>query len=433
MKSSTNFDFFGIDKLGPIFLTETANSDKLKSRENSTLEFKESFNWSNKAEYARTIAAFANAKGGYLVFGVTNSPRKLKGLASDKFETLDTAKITEFFNEYFHPEIAWEITTYVFQEKIFGIIYVKESDNKPIICAKSNSPTLIEGSIYYRYRGRTQLIKFSELKEILYEQRKSDQESILKHLKKVTEIGVRNAAVLNSTSGLVEGPGGSFLIDESILPKIQFIKEGHFSETNSAPALKIVGKVEIVSGSPIQPIKKIVTTKALRSTDIVETFFDDEKVPNPIEFIKQICFETSANFPLYYYIKMSKLSTIEIISQLESLNIRNQSKLKLLERLKKEESFLIKHDGGNSTAFSERDVFIKKIKEKIDIDVPKNENSLKRLLQAIRTFKKNEVDKKFILSLAKQIFESTYSSAKSSIATEIRFAICHLDLIYNKT
>lgn len=100
MSTATFNDYFSVEKLGPIFQTDSPGSDKLKSRENGYLEFKESFNWGNKNEYVRTIAAFANAKGGYLVFGVTNSPRTLKGLTSDKFENTDTAKITEYLNEY---------------------------------------------------------------------------------------------------------------------------------------------------------------------------------------------------------------------------------------------------------------------------------------------------------------------------------------------
>ena len=391
MTTPNEIDFFSVENLGPIFQTETAGSDKLKSRENGSLEFKESFNWGNKSEYARTIAAFANAKGGYLVFGVTNSPRKLKGLATDKFETTDTAKITEFLNEYFHPEIQWEMSTYDFQEKKFGIIYVKESFNKPIVCAKNSSP-LVEGAIYYRYRGRTQTIKFTELRQILDEQRKSDQQLILSHIKKVSEIGVRNAAILDSNTGVVSGPGGSFIIDESLLPKIKFIKEGHFTESATAPALKLIGTAESLQGSPIQPVKKVVTTKALRSTDLFSSFYNQEKVSSPIEYIKQICFETSAFYPIYYYLKLASVSKEVALTQIEALNTRSQAKVKLIERLKKTEDFAINHVNTQTTAFKERDIFVNQIKTKT-VDLPKNKTDAKRLLQAVRTLKKSSLVK----------------------------------------
>lgn len=428
MSTATFNDYFSVENLGPIFQTDSPGSDKLKSRENGYLEFKESFNWGNKNEYARTIAAFANSKGGYLVFGVTNSPRTLKGLTSDKFENTDTAKITEYLNEYFHPEIQWEMSTYDFQDKKFGILYIKESHNKPIVCAKNAHPTLVEGAIYYRYRGRTQTIKFTELRQILEEQRRFDQQMILSHLKKVSEIGIRNAAILDSNSGIVSGPGGSFIIDESLLPKIKFIKEGHFTESMAAPAIKLIGSAEALQGTPIQPIKKIVTTKALRSTDLFISFFNKEKVSSPIEYLKQICFESSAFYPIYYYLKLANLRKEDVIPQIETLNTRGQTKIKLIERLKKVEDFSLSHSNTATKAYEERDVFVKQILSKT-VDSPTNKKEAIRLLQAVKTLKKSSLDADYILPLLNEVYDNFYSTADSSLATEIRQSTCHVDKI----
>lgn len=38
------------------------------------------------------MAAFANNKGGYMVFGVRNNPKELVGLQSSNFETTDEEK-----------------------------------------------------------------------------------------------------------------------------------------------------------------------------------------------------------------------------------------------------------------------------------------------------------------------------------------------------
>ena len=67
-----------------------SSGPKLLSREGSFLEFKESFNWGSKDEYAKTAAAFANAKGGVFIFGVKNKPRELVGLLSDSFDDLES-------------------------------------------------------------------------------------------------------------------------------------------------------------------------------------------------------------------------------------------------------------------------------------------------------------------------------------------------------
>lgn len=39
----------------------------LKSRESNTVEFKISFNKANTAKYAKTMAAFSNNRGGYII------------------------------------------------------------------------------------------------------------------------------------------------------------------------------------------------------------------------------------------------------------------------------------------------------------------------------------------------------------------------------
>ena len=71
---------FSQEELNYIFRTSPKNPDRLVSRESSNLEFKLSFGWKGLPRYLKSFAAFANMKGGYLVFGVANRPRKLVGL-----------------------------------------------------------------------------------------------------------------------------------------------------------------------------------------------------------------------------------------------------------------------------------------------------------------------------------------------------------------
>ncbi len=76
------------------------STNVLRNRENSQLEFKETFNLGSRAKYARTMASFANNKGGYIVFGVEPSPHRLKGLSSDRFDAFDPAQLSEFLNTH---------------------------------------------------------------------------------------------------------------------------------------------------------------------------------------------------------------------------------------------------------------------------------------------------------------------------------------------
>ena len=52
------------------------------------LEFKESFNLGNMDEYAKTMAAFANNRGGIIIFGVKDNPRIPIGIRKEKFDNI---------------------------------------------------------------------------------------------------------------------------------------------------------------------------------------------------------------------------------------------------------------------------------------------------------------------------------------------------------
>jgi len=49
-------------------LLKTKDNGYLFHREGQTLEYKEQFNFSGLADYFKDFAAFANNKGGYLIF-----------------------------------------------------------------------------------------------------------------------------------------------------------------------------------------------------------------------------------------------------------------------------------------------------------------------------------------------------------------------------
>ena len=401
---------------------------RLKSRENSALEFKESFNWGYRVDYARTLAAFANTKGGYLVFGVTNSPRKLKGIDGEKFLNTEPAKITEFLNEYFSPEIHWEIGTYEFESFTFGVMFVAECVRKPVVCKKSSSP-IIEGAIYYRYRGQTMAVKYPELRALLDEQRQRDQELILKHFRRVSEIGIENIGLLNTQSGLVEGPGGAFLIDESLLPKISFLRSGQFREDSTSPAIKLIGQAQILDSTLLQPVKRVFKTKAIRSQDIVLNFLDGATVHDPLEYAKQVCFESSAYLPIYYYIAASRLTLSAVIKELDTTITTSPAKERLLRRLVSDGALSIsrpKKDNPNSKA---RAVIASQIKAETYI-LPKDSVHLKLFLQALRTMPKSEINLAFINPLLKIIFQNYYGKGGSDLADNFRRAICYVDRIY---
>jgi len=90
-------------------LAGRTSSGTMRSRESNTVEFKQSFNKGNTAAYAKTMAAYANNSGGYIIFGITDSPRKIVGLKNDNFENLKQEVFTDAINALFSPAIEWEM------------------------------------------------------------------------------------------------------------------------------------------------------------------------------------------------------------------------------------------------------------------------------------------------------------------------------------
>lgn len=419
---------FSLRVMSAIFQTQTSESDRVVSRENNMLEFKESFHWGSRTDYARTMAAFANNRGGYIVFGISDKPRRLKGLSNTKFDEFDPVKMTECLNEYFSPEIEWQMATHQVGDKRFGLLFVNECKRKPVICRK-NGTDLSESAIYYRYRGQTSQIKYSEFRALLEQQRERDQELIFRHLRKFAEIGPQNVGILDARTGLVEGAGGSFLIDEELLPKIKFIREGHFNENSSAPAIKLVGHATAIEPSLVQPLKSVFRSRALGTHDIILAFLNQERVDEPLEYVKRICFEQTAAFPVYYFISLAKCSTEKAIEELSKVITTNQGKKALIARLKSAKNFELPVGNAQTNSSQTRKRFSQEILQK-NISVPSHTSELKYFLQSIRSVKKEDVNLSYLGPILGTIFNEKYENG--GIASEFRQCLCHLDAVLFK-
>lgn len=238
-------DFKNSDEYNKIFSFHETIADRLISRESGWLEFKESFNWNSKDKYAKSMVAFANNKGGYIVFGVKDRPRDLVGLKSNNFEDVDEAKITSYLNDVFAPEIIFEKFVIKVNAKRIGLLYTQQAKSKPIVCLK-NDGKLKEADIYYRYNARSEGIKYPELKAMFDFVKEEERKSWLEHFEKISKIGPTNAAIMDTIGGEITGKGGTLVIDKKLIPKLKFINQGNFQEKGK-PVLRLIGDVKPVS------------------------------------------------------------------------------------------------------------------------------------------------------------------------------------------
>jgi len=209
-------------------------------------------------DYGKTMASFANKDGGYIVFGIKDKPREIVGIDKARFDGIDPAKMTETLNSYFQPEIEYEVDIKEWEGKSFGIIYTFPSQQKPVMAIKNSGDLIKDGEIYYRYGGKTEKIKYPELKKILEENLEKQNDAwrrIFEHASKNNPI---NTAVMNTLSGEITGKGGTLVIDESLIPKLKFIREGQFLEKDGAPTLKLVGEIQSIPMAVVRKEKIIV-------------------------------------------------------------------------------------------------------------------------------------------------------------------------------
>jgi len=230
-------------------------------REGQELEFKEQFNLSGLADYFRDFAAFANNRGGLLIFGVTDVPRLPTGLSAaslEAFHKIDPEKITGFLLGIFSADIRWEQAVFELNGKHFGIFQIEESRMKPIIAKKDDGKNQLikNGDIYYRYGGRTQKIQYAELQNIIDRRVEQNNRQWLDLVEKIGKAGPQNAAILDTERALIEkGNAKVLVIDDTLASKIKFIREGEFVERKGAIALKLVG--DVVPIDRVEVVRKV--------------------------------------------------------------------------------------------------------------------------------------------------------------------------------
>jgi hypothetical protein len=419
---------FSSNHLSQIFQVSTKHPDRLISRENGWLEFKASFNWAGREEYARTIAAFANNKGGYLVFGVKDKPHVVVGVDVKRIEAVDPADMTRYLNDVFGVEIAWEAKAVDFAGKPLLLLYVFPAARKPVIAAVTGDKRhLIEGEIYYRYRGRTQRIRYTELQLLLEEQRRSEQASWLRLLRQIARVGIQNTALVDLTTGKGVGPGSSFLIEESLLSQIKFLKQGEFVEKKGAPAIRLIGDASAMPSGIVGAGKKMLVAKAINTPDIVRAFLHQEKVSEPLDYVNRICFEASAFLPVYYFLHRANVSRSEAIARLNGLSSTNPSRHKLIQRLAGADAlFLPPPKDTSSEGGRLRALFIERHRAK-SVRVAVGGGEVKHAVKAIRSLAPQEIDHAYCYGLLQAWFDKYYGGNDAGLSDEIRRAICYLD------
>ena len=109
-------------------MTEDTFKDLCLCGETTKVQFKETF--TSQKEIAKEMIAFANTKGGVILFGVEDKSGKLVGLSYDEIQVI-SRELGNAANEQVRPTIYIDTEVVRTEEKHFFVCTIEEGKNKP--------------------------------------------------------------------------------------------------------------------------------------------------------------------------------------------------------------------------------------------------------------------------------------------------------------
>lgn len=262
------------------------------------------------------MAAFANNRGGFIVFGVEASPHRLKGVNSNRFNELDPAQVTTFLRDHLSPEIEWDLGVIEFHGVELGYLYTFEAAEKPVIATRTSGAELKDGEIYYRYKAQSTQVRFGELRRIVEARLAREREAWMHHLQAISRAGPLNVGILDTLEGQIHSGGPPFLIDEDLVRKLRFVRRGKFAESTGKPTLRLIGDLQAISG----PVKQRTIQVGIHFEDLVSAFLAQRHL-TPEEsrsYLEETAFQVSHLVPIFYFLDRSGLSIGEAVDLIKS-------------------------------------------------------------------------------------------------------------------
>lgn len=245
-----------------------ATSLAVTSRESKHREYKEDLIVADLSDYTKTLAAFGNARGGYILFGVSNRPRQIVGTTSD----IDEAQWVDRLRQDFDPEIPIAIRRYSVAGVNVLAVGCDQAAGRPVVCKRGRSKSVAgrdgkqrdievirEGSIYYRYAGQSRTIGYSELVQLIAEREERRIKAFMDTINVIQRVGVDRTGILKMS----EESSSIFMTPETA-KGLSLIDKGRLVEKRGAPAYVVVGNVDVanVVHAPLPEADKNIPTEA---------------------------------------------------------------------------------------------------------------------------------------------------------------------------
>lgn len=300
---------------------------RLDAGETDAHECKTSFGMKHAQAWLRAIAALANNSGGYIFFGVNDKGVKgpndedlshaVIGMSSEEFQKVDPAAVAKRVKAVFDPTPRFRTTTVTIGGKAVGVIHVEQHESRPVIATKQEGDKISEGDIFFRYPGQSTRIKYSDLRAMLDARDRDARAQILPMVERLLQLGPERTMIADLAEGTLEDGKRAIQIDEALIEKLNFIKEGEFSERAGAPTLRLVGEV--------QPVGASVTVKTklglLSREHLLNAFLNQVPPDDPLLHIRFAVEHAQGEWlPIHYFAKLAGLTREQLIEFIKSTN-----------------------------------------------------------------------------------------------------------------
>ena len=138
-------------------------AEEIYAGESDNVEFKEGIP-AKSEKYMKTVVAFANGKGGKIIFGVENNTWKITGFAKDEvFQKMDA--ITNAIFDSCEPKITPSIGLHEVEGKIIIEVEILSGMSRPYYI---KSQGILDGT-YIRVSGTTRHAERYQVQEVILE------------------------------------------------------------------------------------------------------------------------------------------------------------------------------------------------------------------------------------------------------------------------
>lgn len=155
-------------------------------------------------KYMKTVVAFANGKGGQIVFGIDDKTREVVGVPEDKvFQEIDA--ITNVISDSCEPTIIPDVYLQNINDKPVIVAEIRAGRQKPYYIKADG----LENGVYIRVSGTTRPADRDMSRELYYECDARSFDSVIRRDVEVTDEDIKNlceqmkeVAIANSKSNL---------------------------------------------------------------------------------------------------------------------------------------------------------------------------------------------------------------------------------------